>query len=94
MATLGEIAEALAAAASGAPDGVARVGLMQCTSVYPAPAERANLRAMETMRRGIRRARWALRSHRPASPCPIAAAALGAAFVEKHYTLDRGDEGS
>jgi sialic acid synthase SpsE len=47
MAVLGEIEDALEAARdSGAP----AVGLMQCTSVYPAPAGRANLRAMETMR--------------------------------------------
>ena len=47
MATLGEIEDALnAAAQAGAP----AVGLMQCTSVYPAPVERINLRAMDMLR--------------------------------------------
>ena len=50
MAVLGEIEDALAAAADG---GAPAVGLMQCTSVYPAPAERINLRAMATMERAF-----------------------------------------
>ena len=83
MAVLGEVEDALAAAAA-AP----AVGLMQCTSVYPAPAERINLRAMATMERafGIP---VGLSDHALGIAVPIAAAALGAAFVEKHYTLDR-----
>jgi sialic acid synthase SpsE len=48
MAVMGEIEDALNAAVEG---GAPAVGLMQCTSVYPAPAERINLRAMATMER-------------------------------------------
>jgi len=85
MAVLGEIEDALQAAeAAGAP----AVGLMQCTSVYPAPPERANLRAMETMRRAFG-VPVGLSDHTTGIAVPIAAAALGAAFVEKHFTLDR-----
>jgi sialic acid synthase SpsE len=65
---------------------------MQCTSVYPAPAERANLRAMETMRAAFG-VPVGLSDHTTGIAVPIAAAALGAAFVEKHFTLDRGMTG-
>ena len=85
MATLGEIEEAVGAAREG---GTPAVGLMQCTSVYPAPAERANLRAMKTMRDAFGLP-VGLSDHTLGMSVPIAAAALGAAFVEKHFTLDR-----
>jgi sialic acid synthase SpsE len=85
MAVLGEIEEAIAAAAeAGAP----AVGLMQCTSVYPAPAGTINLRAMATMERAFA-VPVGLSDHSLGTAVPIAAAALGAAFVEKHYTLSR-----
>jgi sialic acid synthase SpsE len=89
MATLGEVEEALRWAAEA---GGRAVGLMQCTSVYPAPPERANLRAMATM--GIAfGVPVGLSDHTTGIAVPIAAAALGAAFVEKHFTLDRTMEG-
>ena len=89
MATLGEIEDALRDAAAA---GATEVGLMQCTSVYPAPAERANLRAMETMRDAFGLP-VGLSDHTTGIAVPIAAAALGAAFLEKHFTLDRKMEG-
>ncbi len=70
--------------------GAAAVGLMQCTSIYPAGAERANLRAMATMREAFG-VPVGLSDHTMGIAVPIAAAALGAAFVEKHFTLDRDD---
>src|SRR3954453_22380598 len=80
MATLAEIESAVdAAARAGAP----AVGLMQCASVYPAPVERINLRAMET-RRGAFGVPAGLSDHSTGIAVPIAAAALGAAFIEKH----------
>lgn len=89
MATLAEVEEALTAAAeAGAP----AVGLMQCTSVYPAPVERINLRAMETLRAAFA-VPTGLSDHTTGTSVPIAAAALGAAFVEKHFTLDRQSPG-
>jgi sialic acid synthase SpsE len=89
MATLGEVEDALRDAAGA---GATEVGLMQCTSVYPAPAERANLRAMETMRAAFG-VPVGLSDHTTGIAVPIAAAALGAAFLEKHFTLDRTMEG-
>jgi sialic acid synthase SpsE len=89
MASMGEIEEALDAARSA---GATEIGLMQCTSVYPAPAERANLSAMRTMADAFG-VPVGLSDHTTGIAVPIAAAALGAAFVEKHYTLDRAMEG-
>jgi len=89
MATLGEIEDALRAAEA---EGATQIGLMQCTSGYPAPAEQANLRAMATMRRAFE-VPVGLSDHTMGTAVPIAAAALGAAFVEKHVTLDRGRTG-
>ncbi len=89
MAVLGEIEEALQAAReAGAP----AVGLMQCTSLYPAPPEQANLAAMGTMRRAFG-VPVGLSDHTLGTAVPIAAAALGAAFIEKHFTLDRSMPG-
>lgn len=85
MATMGEVEDAVRAAEEAGASGV---GLMQCTSVYPAPAERANLRAMATMREAFC-VPTGLSDHTDGLTVPIAAAALGAAFIEKHVTLDR-----
>ncbi len=89
MATMDEVEAAIRDATAA---GATEVGLMQCTSVYPAPPERANLRAMATMRTtfGVP---VGLSDHTTGIAVPIAAAALGAAFVEKHFTLDRTMEG-
>jgi N,N'-diacetyllegionaminate synthase len=89
MAVMAEIEDAVRAAFDA---GAAGVGLMQCTSVYPAPPERMNLRAMETMERAFK-VPVGLSDHSLGIAIPIAAAALGAAFVEKHFTLDRTMEG-
>jgi sialic acid synthase SpsE len=89
MATLGEVEDALRAAEA---EGATRVGLMQCTSAYPAPPEQANLRAMATMREAFG-VPVGLSDHTLGTAVPIAAVALGAAFVEKHVTLDRSRSG-
>jgi sialic acid synthase SpsE len=85
MTVLGEIEEALRAAREA---GATAIGLMQCTSVYPAPPGLANLATMETMRRAFG-VPVGLSDHTEGIAVPIAAAALRAAFVEKHVTLDR-----
>lgn len=89
MANLGEIEDALDAAMEA---GATRIALMQCTSVYPAPPERANLRAMATLQTAFG-VPVGLSDHTIGTAVPIAAAALGAAFIEKHFTLDRSMEG-
>jgi N-acetylneuraminate synthase/N,N'-diacetyllegionaminate synthase len=62
--------------------------LLQCTSAYPAPVEAANLRAMTALgeRYGVP---VGFSDHTPGIGAAVAAAALGAAVIEKHITLDR-----
>lgn len=65
-----------------------RVTLLHCTTEYPAPLDEVNLRAMQTMA-----AAFGLpvgySDHTQGIAIPIAAAALGAVVIEKHFTLDR-----
>lgn len=65
-----------------------RLVLLHCTSAYPTPYAEVNLRAMATMtqRFGLP---VGLSDHSQGIAIPIAAAALGAVVVEKHFTLDR-----
>ena len=72
--------------------GAQDITLLQCTSEYPAPVESANLATMNDMRH-----RWGceagLSDHTVGIGVAVAAAALGAAVIEKHLTLERADGG-
>jgi sialic acid synthase SpsE len=85
MATLGEVEEALSAAASV---GATQFCLLQCASLYPAPPAIMNLRAMETMKRAFGTP-VGLSDHTLGTHVAVAAAARGANLIEKHFTLDR-----
>jgi len=85
MATLDEV--------GGAVDhlrdnGAADITLLQCTSLYPAPPDALNLRAMTTMadRFGLP---VGFSDHSVGDHAAVAAVALGATVIEKHFTLDR-----
>jgi N-acetylneuraminate synthase len=65
------------------------VTLLHATTDYPARFEDANLRAMDTLSAAFRLP-VGLSDHTEGIAVPIAAAALGAAVIEKHLTLDRG----
>ena len=65
-----------------------KVTLLHCTTEYPAPFEEVNLRAMETMRAAFGLS-TGLSDHTPGIAVPIAAVALGAVVIEKHFTLDK-----
>jgi sialic acid synthase SpsE len=62
--------------------------ILQCQSTYPCPPELVNLRGMETLRErfGVP---VGLSDHTPDIYTSVAAVALGAACVEKHFTLSR-----
>jgi sialic acid synthase SpsE len=87
MATLGDIEEALEAIYS---TGNRQVILLHCVSAYPTPLEQINLRAMETLRRAFG-CPVGFSDHTQGVTVPVAAAALGAVLIEKHFTLDKGD---
>ncbi len=95
MATLEEVQEAVTAIEGAcARRGRARPGLtlLHCTSNYPAKPEEVNLRAMQTMREHFDLP-VGYSDHTEGTAASIAAAALGARVVEKHFTLSRAMPG-
>lgn len=68
--------------------GCAELVLLHCTSAYPADPLTANLRAMQTLAREFD-VPIGYSDHTPGTAVALAAAALGAAVIEKHLTLDR-----
>lgn len=73
-------------------NGTPKITLLHCNTEYPTPYEDANLRAMQALRDRFC-VETGYSDHTPGIEVPIAAAALGAAVIEKHFTLDRGLEG-
>ncbi|MBD2844512.1 N-acetylneuraminate synthase family protein [Paenibacillus sp. IB182496] len=65
-----------------------RVVLLHAVSLYPAPAETTNLRALDTLAAAFGLP-TGLSDHSTGIAIPIAAAARGACMIEKHLTLDR-----
>ena len=72
--------------------GTTKVTLLQCNTEYPTPFEDVNLRAMQTMREWFQ-VDVGYSDHTEGIAIPIAAATLGAAVIEKHFTLDRNMAG-
>jgi N-acetylneuraminate synthase len=83
MATLGEVERALDILRAGGP-----VALLHCISVYPTPPELVNLRQL-AMWRDTFGLPVGYSDHTMGLPVPLAAVALGACVIEKHFTLDR-----
>lgn len=65
-----------------------RVILLHCVSAYPAEPSDVNIRVMETLRRRFG-CLVGFSDHTSGTECAIAAAALGACVIEKHFTLDK-----
>ncbi|MBT9172540.1 MAG: Pseudaminic acid synthase [Syntrophomonadaceae bacterium] len=85
MASLSEIDQAVCAARAG---GATEIALLKCTSAYPAPAEEMNLRTIPNMAAAFD-VPAGLSDHTAGIAVPVAAVALGACIVEKHFTLSR-----
>lgn len=70
----------------------AMVTVLHCTTEYPAPFETVNLNAMKTLGKtlGIN---YGYSDHTKGIEVPIAAVALGATIIEKHFTLDKNMDG-
>jgi N,N'-diacetyllegionaminate synthase len=87
MANLGEIEAAIEAIEkAGTPRHL--ITVLHCTTEYPTPMEDVNLRAMVAMK-GAFGVNTGYSDHTPGIEIPIAAVALGATVIEKHFTLDR-----
>ena len=85
MSILGEVEEALDVIRS---EGVEDIILLHCVSNYPARIEDVNLRAMGTLKQAFKLP-VGFSDHTLGITAPIAAVALGACVIEKHFTLDR-----
>jgi sialic acid synthase SpsE len=85
MGDIDEIRDAIEALRSG---GSSDVILLHCVSSYPAPPEDANLRALSTLRETFAMP-VGFSDHTVGTMVTLAAVALGACVVEKHFTLDR-----
>jgi len=87
MATLGEIEAALEVLEqAGTPRD--RITVLHCNTEYPTPMADVNLRAMLTIRDAFGVA-VGYSDHTSGIEVAIAAVALGATVIEKHFTLDR-----
>jgi len=85
MSTLGEVEEAVQVLRAG---GVSEITLLHCVTEYPAPYAEINLRAMQTLKSAFGLP-VGYSDHTPGIEIAIAAVALGAEVIEKHFTLDR-----
>ena len=68
------------------------IALLKCTSAYPAPYEDMNLHTIQNLEQTFH-VISGLSDHTMGIAVPIAAVALGAKIIEKHFTLSRGDGG-
>jgi N-acetylneuraminate synthase len=89
MANLAEIGAAVQTARA---HGSGEIVLLHCTSAYPAPLDEANIRTIPDLaeRFGVVAG---LSDHTPGTAASVAAVALGACVIEKHFTLARTDGG-
>ncbi|MCF6154435.1 MAG: N-acetylneuraminate synthase [Candidatus Brocadia sp.] len=91
MADLGEIEDALdTLIEAGTPRN--NIKILHCNTEYPTPYEDVNLHAMLTIRDAFK-VDVGYSDHTPGIDIPIAAVALGASVIEKHFTLDKNMEG-
>lgn len=89
MSTMEEIQAAIEVLNNG---GTKDITLLHCTTEYPAILSDINLKAMETMRRKFNLP-VGYSDHTEGIEVAVAACALGAAIIEKHFTLDKNMEG-
>ncbi len=89
MANLEEIAEAIEAARGA---GAQEIVVLHCTSAYPTPPEESNLATISEIARRFDVV-VGLSDHTLGTAVPIIAVALGADFIEKHFTLARSEGG-
>lgn len=89
MASLAEVDEAVQTLKD---NGCKEFALLKCTSAYPAPPEESNLKTIPHLAETFH-CPAGLSDHTLGSAVAIAAVTLGAAIVEKHFTLSRADGG-
>lgn len=85
MSTIEEIRDAISVLAE---NGANDITVLQCNTEYPTPFEDANITAMNTLKKEFG-CKVGYSDHTFGVSAPIAAVALGATVIEKHFTLDR-----
>lgn len=89
MASLGEVEDAVEAIREA---GNNKISLLHCTSNYPTNYEDVNLNVMLTLKNAFKLP-IGYSDHTIGIEVPIAAVAMGAKVIEKHFTLDKSMEG-
>ncbi|MCM1125494.1 MAG: N-acetylneuraminate synthase [Lachnospiraceae bacterium] len=89
MSTLDEVRDAVKVLQDNGSGGIT---VLHCNTEYPTPFTDVNLQAMITMQEELGVA-TGYSDHTQGIEVPIAAAALGASVIEKHFTLDKNMEG-
>lgn len=87
MATMPEIRAAIDILTAG-PLTIGDITVLHCNTEYPTPMRDVNLRAMQTIARELG-VRVGYSDHTQGTEVPVAAVALGASVIEKHFTLSR-----
>ncbi len=88
MADLREIEDALVALMKSGTDSE-NITILHCNTEYPTPFDDANLKAIITMKATFPGIQIGYSDHTLGIEVPIAAVAMGACVIEKHFTLDR-----
>lgn len=73
-------------------NGTTEITLLHCNTQYPTPYEHVNLSAMSTFKDNLHK-EVGYSDHTQGIEVPIAAVAMGATVIEKHFTLDKNMEG-
>ena len=89
MSTMDDIRNAVAALKE---NGAGDITVLHCTTEYPTPYSDVNLNAMLSIKKEFN-VNVGYSDHTKGIEVPIAAVALGAKVIEKHFTLDRNMEG-
>ena len=89
MSTLADIDISLHALQEGGTDNIT---ILHCTTSYPCPYEDVNLNAMKTLKNAFHLS-VGYSDHTLGTEVPVAAVAMGAVVIEKHFTLDKGLKG-
>lgn len=87
-----DMADVAAAVTLLKENGAGAMCLLHCTTAYPTPMEEVNLRAMATLADAFHLP-IGYSDHTEGIHIPVAAVAMGARVIEKHFTLDRSMEG-
>lgn len=89
MSTLADVDISLRALQKGGTDNIT---ILHCTTSYPCPYEDVNLNAMKTLKNAFHLS-VGYSDHTLGIEVPVAAVAMGAVVIEKHFTLDKGLKG-